>query len=174
MKTSTRWPRKKCERPTKLENETLPCHAPKVKVCKTMDIIRDSKDIRLAELWRAMMYIESPTIAEEVQLKTVGEVIAEVQYSTVDGLTCAVCDIKCAFFQHQIPEAFSQWLVCAFGTRKFRFVRLPMGATISPEVQQRIGEAVVKTCVQEEPKLDITWTVHIDNFRWAKMTKFTR
>ena len=48
-------------------------------------------------------------------------------------------DIKSAFFQHEIPAAFQKCCVFRTSSGSFVFLVLPMGATVSPEIQQRIS-----------------------------------
>ena len=129
-------------------------------------LVEEAKHRRRLIVW-PREYNNLPYEAE-IRLLTPAQVIAQLKDKR--KLCAKIYDVKCAFFQHVVPESFQKYLVCELddGTR-IAFQRLPMGATISPEIRQRLGEAVVKLTAKETGQTiaqRVKTVVHIDNFRF--------
>ena len=112
----------------------------------------------------------------QVDLKTVATVIAEVQNWRHERLAARVFDAKAAFFQLRCPLEFQRHLVFSVHGEMYEMTRMPMGATVTPEIQQRLSVSLAQWAVNEVPPElgSVIYTVHIDNFRFLGSTEAVR
>ena len=103
-------------------------------------------------------------------MSTPEQVIQQVTSAEYGSSTwiAIVYDIKSAFFQHQVPAGFSDWCVIDWGGERYSFNRLPMGSTVSPEIQQRISVFLLEEALRAVSGAEdsVRTIVHIDNFRF--------
>ena len=122
----------------------------------------EAKRRRRFILWPAI-FNETFRYEPEIKLKTVEQVIAEVLDSPIERLAARVFDIRSAFFQMPVPAAWAAYLVFEHDGLLYEMSRVPMGATVSPELQQRLSLFLAESAASQS---DVVYTVHIDNFRF--------
>ena len=125
----------------------------------------ESKHRRRFLLW-PRLFNDNFEYVPQCKLLSPEDVIAQVLTGDEQRLDwiAVTHDIKSAFFQHAIPEAFQRFCVFKVGDECFVFLVLPMGSTVSPEVQQRISVFLAHLANNRPDHCFVV--VHIDNFRF--------
>lgn len=99
----------------------------------------------------------------DVSLLTPAEVIEQVLRWGKPGYVAVAYDLRGAFFQHLVSEQFGRYCVFMFEKKLYKILRFPMGATVTPELQQRITWVLVEQATQD---IALWIVVHIDNIRF--------
>ena len=104
----------------------------------------------------------------QITLRTVSEVKDQIRHCRGE-VFAKVFDVKCAFFKHEAPANMRRWMIFELNGEKYEMQRLPMGARVSPEIQQRLGEFLVNEAKRRvgESGNRVETVVHIDNFRFV-------
>ncbi len=131
--------------------------------------VEETKTRRRFLVW-PKLFNESFKYKADVPLKCPIEVIEEVAACHASSSIARVFDIKCAFFAHEVSSRHSAWLVFMVDGKKYTMARLPMGSTVSPEIQQRISQTLVELAFEvagiKPSQNELVVTIHIDNFRF--------
>lgn len=127
-----------------------------------------SKRRRRCLMW-TKRFNEDFIYTADCQLQSPEEVIAQIlkneDISEMSDEWESVCfDIRSAYYQHEIDPAFAEWCIFTVQGKLYMFVVLPMGATVSPEIMQRMANFLGRLAIKTAPL--VLLVVHIDNFRF--------